>query len=380
MQELLGQLLNRAVDAMSSGAPAVPLLREFAALLQNEMPGCVVGINVLDKPGKTFRHAVFPSLPKEFASSLENNIITGNRGSCGLGVLTGRSVIVPDVANDERFSAEWKALFARHGLTSLISIPAQTSDGVVQGSLAIIHPAGSPLTDEQMIFAQQASALCAKVCAYSRTQETTQLLLGELEHRMRNLFSTMGGVASLTIKSYPNPSEFRQVFGERLVMMHRAHSLAFNASEISIKSLVEEMIAPYRKECDVVIGGPNIILTPEAASALALVLHELGTNASKYGSLSRSDGALSVKWLIVQADETGGHPRFELHWTESRGPEVQPPARKGYGSTMIIGNLRNALDGSALFFFDPLGFRCEIAAPFTRRLGVEVSPDAHTNT
>lgn len=375
MHQMLEHFLNRALDVMSSGSPPNPLLHEIACMLQAELPGCIVGINVLDKPGRTFRHSIFPSLPDEFARRLEGNVINGKRGSCGLGVLTGKVINVPDVANDERFSDEWKELFAQYELASLISIPALTSDGEAHGSVAVIHPKAAPLHLEQIEFLGSFAALCAKICAYSRTRETAQLLMGELEHRVRNLYLTVGGLANLTIKRYPNPSDFRRVFGERLTMMHRAHSLAFSGRAMGLSQLMEEILAPYLKEHEISISGPEIILSPDSACALALAINELGTNASKYGSLSNDGGVLEIKWNILPRGELDAHSALSICWTESEGPTVQKPSRQGYGTLMIGGTLRNAFDGSAVFTFNPAGLICDISAPFTPKLGIEAFSD-----
>lgn len=371
MHQLLEHFLNRALDVMSSGSPPVPLLHELASELQAHLPGCIVGINVLDKPGRTFQHSIFPGLPDEFARRLEGNVIDGKRGSCGLGVLTGKVINVPDVANDERFSEEWKALFAQYQLASLVSVPAIASDGEAHGSIAVIHPKAIPLQSDQFVSLKAVAALCAKICAYSRTRETTQILLGELEHRIRNLYLTVGGLANLTIKSYPTPSEFRKVFSERLNMMYQAHSRAVDQNTVDLCHLMEEMLAPYSKDYEISISGPGITLAPEAARALSLAIHELVTNASKYGALSKAGGAVEVRWSILAPSESDPLPSFILKWEDRRGPSVQKPSRKGYGTLMIGGALRNAFDGAAAFFFEPSGFSCELSAPLSSKLGSE---------
>ncbi|KIQ06506.1 HWE histidine kinase domain-containing protein [Pseudomonas sp. MEJ086] len=368
MRTFLSRFSERALDVMSAGAPVEPLLREFAVSLQAELPGTVIGINVLDKPGNTFRLSVFPGLPLEFSNSLVNNRITGKRGSCGMAIMTGRIVEVPEVASDERFSAEWKELFRQHGLEAMLSIPAMSIEGLVQGSLAVIHPLGSPPNPDQRAFLQLASALCAKICIYSRTQESTQILIGEMDHRMRNLFATIGGVAIMTMRGHPEPRQFRKVLDERLVMMQRAHSLAMDAQEVELSTLLRNVLSPYCADYDILFSGPPIVLAGEAASALALVIHELATNAAKYGALSQPGGVLHVRW----ATEHGmAGATFTLNWAESNGPAVKPPSRKGYGTTMITGSLRNAFDGAAELSYEASGFTCRITAPLTSRLGQE---------
>lgn len=369
MREFLEGFRDRALDVMSSALPAESLLEDFAIALQARLPGVIVGINVLDKAGRTFRQSIFPNLPSGFSQALVGNIITGKHGSCGLGILTGKNIEVPDVATDPRFSQAWKALFAQHDLKAMISIPALSADKNAQGSIAIIHASGMSLTVEQRDFLQLASSLCARICAYSRSQESNTLMLGELEHRIRNLFLTIGGVASLTLKRYPEAKQFQAVFGERLVMMHRAHSLALSTCEIDMATLLQDMLAPYQKDCAIRFSGPDILLTQEAASALALVIHELGTNAAKYGSLSRDTGELNIQWWIVSQSIDDLDATFRLVWAENSGPCVEPPSRKGYGTAMIKGSLSNAFDGAVTFFYEPGGLKCEISAPFTRKLG-----------
>ncbi|AQL39122.1 hypothetical protein F2S74_12025 [Pseudomonas syringae pv. actinidiae] len=90
MREFLEVFRNRALDVMSSGLPAEALLEDFAIALQARLPGVIVGINVLDKAGRTFRQSIFPNLPSGFSQALVGNIITGKHGSCGLGILTGK--------------------------------------------------------------------------------------------------------------------------------------------------------------------------------------------------------------------------------------------------------------------------------------------------
>lgn len=372
MQSLLENFRDRALDVMSSGAPVEPWMSEFAVFLQSQLPGSVVGISVLDRPGRTFRHSIFPTLPRAFGLSLENNVIISNRGTCGRAILSGLPIEVPDIALEERFSPQWRALLIEHGLTSILSTPALGLDGTPQGCVAVLHPVATVLDADQRALIQRASVLCAKVCLYSRTRETHQLLIGELEHRMRNLFAVIGGVADLTLKNHPTPKLFREAFSKRLVMMQRAHSIATSTEETSLHALLQEVLAPYAKDSDVQYSGPALLLSPEAAAALALVTNELATNAAKYGALSVPGGAVSIDWSIDHKDDSTD-PYFSLTWIESNGPRVEQPGRKGYGTTMINGSLRNAFDGSATLIYDPQGFQCQVRAPFTGRLGKEVS-------
>lgn len=372
MQSLLENFRDRALDVMSSGAPVEPWLSEFAVFLQSQLPGSVVGISVLDRPGRTFRHSIFPTLPRAFGLCLENNVIVSNRGTCGRAILSGLPIEVPDIAVDERFSPPWRALLIEHGLTSILSTPALGLDGTPQGCVAVLHPVATVLDADQRALIQLASVLCAKVCLYSRTRETHQLLIGELEHRMRNIFAVIGGVADLTLKNHPTPKLFREAFSKRLVMMQRAHAIATSPDETGLNMLLQEVLAPYARDTDILFDGPPLLLAPEAASALALVTNELATNAAKYGALSVPGGTLKIDWSIDHEDDSPA-PSFSLSWVESNGPPIEQPQRKGYGTVMINGSLRNAFEGSATLIYDPQGFRCQVIAPFTHRLGKQPS-------
>ncbi|MFR0673064.1 HWE histidine kinase domain-containing protein [Enterobacterales bacterium AW_CKDN230030176-1A_HGKHYDSX7] len=372
MRTLLDRFRERALDTMSTGSPVEPVLSDLALALQAEIPGSLIGITVLDTPGRTFRLALFPTLPHAFGAALTGQVITGKRGACGLAVVTRQTLEVPDVALDERFSPAWRDLLYAHGLKALRSIPALTQDGQVQGTLAMSHPVGQPPTPQQRTLLDEASRLCATLCRYGRTLETRQLLIGELEHRMRNLFSTVGATAVLTHRRYPGIDAFRRVLEGRLQMMARAHDFAFHDREIELEPLLHELLAPYTDRARLSVSGPRLLLSAQAASAFALVGHELATNAVKYGALSVPTGRLHVTWTV---DETPQGAVFSLSWDERQGPLVVAPTRTGYGTRMINGTLRNAFEGGATFTYAPEGLRCCIEAPFSDRLAQSPSSD-----
>ncbi|WP_144964187.1 HWE histidine kinase domain-containing protein [Pseudomonas sp. DE0010] len=367
MTALVDSFRDEAIEIMANGESILPLLGAFVTALAGEMPGSHVGINILDNPGRTFRHSVFPSLPEAFSSKLTGNPISTNRGSCGLAIFSGKAIDVPDVASDHRFAAGWKSLFREYGLKALTSFPAPDKDGAVQGTIALIYDPQRPLTEAFRAHMPSALRLCAQLCAYSRTQEATEILVTELDHRMRNLFSTIGAVAVLTAKHHPEITEFRRVLQNRLVMMQKAHTLALAKAPTSLNTLVTETLAPYVTGTHDDKGGPHILLAPEAASALALVLHELATNAAKYGALSQCGGVVAFSWQIEE--QMDSPPHFTFNWHESGGPVVTPPFRRGYGTLMMQGSLRNAFNGKVTFNYEPAGFSCQISAPFTQKLG-----------
>ena len=376
MRPFLDSFRDHALDTMSAGLPAGPLIRHFLDELQASLPDVVIGLTILDAPGRTFRHALFPTLPDSFGKSLENTIITGKRGSCGMGIVTGKTVIVPNVATDSRFSQEWKDLFFKHGLEAVVSFPALGKDGTPQGSIAVIHRLDQTLNSSQMALVETASQMFSRLCAYCRTRESESVLFGEMEHRMNNLFTVVGGVAHLTMKNHPAPKAFREVFSNRLMVLHDAYSTTKGfAREIELALLFDEVLAPHRDSFSIKYEGARIVLSPNAASALALVIHELGINSVKYGALSQPGGALDIGWHVDPANDADADVQFRLTWRERNGPPVHPPTRKGYGTAMISTSLRNAFEGRSIVSYDASGLVCTIDAPFTDRLGRFDQPD-----
>jgi two-component sensor histidine kinase len=118
------------------------------------------------------------------------------------------------------------------------------------------------------------------------------------------------------------------------------------------------------------IGGPDIAVTPKLVVAMSIILHELSTNAAKYGALSVENGRVRVSWSIVD----GESPKVMLDWQESGGPLVAPPGRKGFGSRLIEGLLSGELGGSVRSDYDPLGLRCHIEASLDIDWATEPSP------
>ena len=196
-----------------------------------------------------------------------------------------------------------------------------------------------------------------------RAEERMSLLVAELSHRVKNTLATVAAIARLTLRQSPDLKSFDVAFSGRLEAMSRAHSLIFEANwgETELRTVVEQALNPFRRtgEPGIRIQGEDLKLSPKAALALTLMLHELATNAAKYGALSDAGGRVDVHWWL-QASE---HPAIQLHWSEHGGPIVAPPSRKGFGHTLIERSIRYELDGSARLSFPPEGMQAEISFP-----------------
>lgn len=190
-----------------------------------------------------------------------------------------------------------------------------------------------------------------------RFERHQQLLLGELNHRVKN---TLAIVQSLTHQSFhaavPAPDAIRRFEG-RLEALAEAHNLLTrgNWESTSIEDVVVSALAPFCSEDRRAIDGPNVQIAPKTAVSLALALHELATNAAKYGALSNEKGRISVGWTVMGEE-------LQLTWQEAGGPPVVPPDRRGFGTRMIERTLAAEFGGRAELEFRPEGVRCTVTA------------------
>jgi len=167
--------------------------------------------------------------------------------------------------------------------------------------------------------------------ALRRAEETERLLIREIDHRAKNVLAVVQSLAHLT--PFENKKQYVTALSGRIGSLARSHSLLSSNrwSGARLDVLLQQELEPYGAENDsrLVIDGPPVLIQAEAAQSLGLVIHELATNASKYGALSISSGALEVDWRW----EPGR--RLVLTWRETGGPVVRPPRRQGFGAILI---------------------------------------------
>jgi light-regulated signal transduction histidine kinase (bacteriophytochrome) len=190
--------------------------------------------------------------------------------------------------------------------------------------------------------------------------ERDQLMMAELDHRVKNTLANIQALVLQTSLSADSLSVFVEGLAARIQSMARAHSLLSQTrwEGVSINSLLLEELEPYMRNGQVFeINGVDLVLTSKSALALSLAIHELATNAAKYGALSSAGGRVSIKWTRM---ETGG---LNLSWTERGGPPVNPPTRRGFGSTLIERALAMETDGQAILRYLPDGVVCDVSLP-----------------
>ena len=197
-----------------------------------------------------------------------------------------------------------------------------------------------------------------------RAESLRQLLLNELNHRVKNTLAVVQGLAAQSFKPGIDPDRARRAFEGRLRTLAAAHDLltAENWAGAGLRSVIVRAVHGAADASRLTIEGADLQLPPQTAVTLALAVHELATNAVKHGALGVPEGRVHVDWAITRpADD--GIPRLRLHWVESGGPPVVPPARRGFGSRMLEQGLAGEVGGTVRLDFAPDGLRCHIDAP-----------------
>jgi PAS domain S-box-containing protein len=232
------------------------------------------------------------------------------------------------------------------------------------GSYAYILDRGYVLRDDSGKAVRMIGAML-DISARKRAEEHQRLLTAELQHRVKNTLALVQAIANQSLRGATDLEEACEAFSARLISLGRAHDILTQASwsEAPISDVVEGALCAHRlaDASRIRIGGPNVLLGAKPALSLALALHELATNAAKYGALSNATGVVDLRWHV---ETEGGVPRFCLTWSERGGPSVLgPPVRRGFGSRLIERSFAAELGGEVKMTYAPAGLICLMKAP-----------------
>ncbi|MCB8822929.1 PAS domain-containing sensor histidine kinase [Microvirga rosea] len=194
-----------------------------------------------------------------------------------------------------------------------------------------------------------------------QAEEHQRVLIDELNHRVKNTLATVQSIATQTIRTSPDIETFSENFEPRLLSLSKAHELLTRRAwtGVNLRDIVCQELEPYDDGSNtrVRLDGPDLTLEPRVGLALSLVLHELTTNAAKYGALSTEQGLITVRWSTSEACSSDA---LRIDWIESGGPIVTPPTKRSFGTRLIERSVINDLQGRAQFDFDPTGLRCTL--------------------
>ena len=195
-----------------------------------------------------------------------------------------------------------------------------------------------------------------------RHEQHQQLLINELNHRVKNTLATVQSIARQTLRSATGAEDANAKIEERLVALATAHDILTreNWHSADIRDLAQSTVDAYGAADQFQLEGDGCRLDPRRALALAMALHELGTNATKYGALSSRAGRVHLHWSSIDVD---GDPRIEVVWQEHGGPAVHEPVQRGFGSRLLERGLKHDLGGGVELAFAPEGVRCHLWMP-----------------
>ena len=273
--------------------------------------------------GKTVARAL-PELAGQGFSALLDTVFSTGEPYVGLSAPV-TLIQTPGGAPQERF-------------LDFIYQPIRNSDGAVVG----IFVEGSDVTERV------------------RAEEHRKLLLDELNHRVKNTLATVQSIAAQTVRATPDPVAFRTAFEARLMALSGVHNVLTSANweGARLEELLRLELGPYGAARSS-LEGPAVRLSAQEALTLALVTHELATNAARYGALSVPEGRVAVAWSQTRDDV--GARRLTLDWRETGGPTVVAPTRQGFGSRLIQRSIQVDMKGETTMAFEPDGLRCRIA-------------------
>jgi two-component system, chemotaxis family, CheB/CheR fusion protein len=195
-----------------------------------------------------------------------------------------------------------------------------------------------------------------------RAGERERILIAELRHRVKNMLTIVQSLFVQTALYSPSVERLRDTFLGRLHALARTHDHLMRREwrGMDLRELVEHELAPYRRAPLLDLNGPRVRLGERESTALTMTLHELATNAAKYGALSVPEGRVSVRWEMT--DGEGGRG-VHLRWRERDGPPVRAPSGGGFGTSLIERSITYELGGKASLNFATAGLECDIRFP-----------------
>lgn len=273
---------------------------------------------------------------------------------------TGEPQWVADTATDSNFPRKNK------GFRGAFGFPLKR-DGRVIAILEFFSRSPEPPEPALMLTVRALGEQVGRVFERKQTQDHQSLLLHELNHRVKNILSVVQAIAQQTFRRADNIEDAYEVFRGRLMAVAQAQDVLVSQNvagatlgEIIQGALLGSGVSPDRVTTD----GPQIKVSPRNAVMISLAIHELCTNAFKYGALSSDGGLVAISWGSDATDT-----RFLFEWREVGGPPVTPPQRKGFGSSLLERGLAGELGGQIILEYDPAGVICRFTGPLPETRG-----------
>jgi PAS domain S-box-containing protein len=287
-----------------------------------------------------------------------------NYGSFVDDLKRGTVVIIPDVTTDPRTRDRIAAL-SRIGVRALINVPI-----LERGQLAFVAFAhdgtAHAWSPEEQTFVRAVADRVQAAIGQVRAEQQQRVLNHELSHRMKNMLAMVQAIATQTMRTATDLEVARDTLAARLIALGKAHDILLTGETHSapLETVIRNALKLHddRRPGRFEIVGPAVRVGSKAALSLALLLHELATNAAKYGALSVPDGGVELCWTV---EGPIGVETVCLFWREHGGPPVRPPAHTGFGTRLITRGLAGSFDGTVDLSYPPEGVCCTIKTTLT---------------
>jgi two-component sensor histidine kinase/integral membrane sensor domain MASE1 len=268
------------------------------------------------------------------------------------GVAATHRMIIEDLRTDEKLSAQLSRGLVDAGVRAVTATPLLSSTGNVLGIVSTLFNTPHHPSERELRFMDLLARQTADYLERNHAEKIQKTLIGEIQHRSNNLLSIIQAIAHRTFSSERSSIEAGKAFEARLQALARANQelIKSNWAGVNLKEIVRQELEPFAERT--LVEGTDIKVGPQLAQNFSLALHELATNAAKYGALSDRNGKVGIYWTIVREGENS---RLKLKWEERGGPQVSQPTRQGFGTTLL-----RAVFPDARFDYAIDGLNCEI--------------------
>jgi len=357
------------------GGPLQDVLRDIILTVEKPTNGeMLASVLLVSDDGLTLIEGAAPSLPSSYNAAVNGIPVAVGVGSCGTAAAKAQPVIVTDIETDPLW-ADYRDLAIGHGLRACWSMPILASDGKVLGTFANYYreakqPSARDLEIISMVTRSTAIAIerHRNEQAKAKAEEVRLLLLRELNHRVKNIFALMDSLLYMSAKQATDVDDYARAVRGRLSALGRAHELVqpgllenpetAESVDVPLSQVIDTILSPYTRDASATIrvtGPADTKISARSITSMALILHELATNAAKYGALASAEGVLTVEWT----EDTTLH----LVWSERGSTIIPAPKRSGFGSRLISTSIKGHFGGSIDFDWKQNGVDVRLSIP-----------------
>lgn len=344
-------------DALRDCHDVADVARAASALAGRTLDVACAGFGRIDAGVSQIE--IGPDWTVEGGTSLAGRQAVDDFGDLADALAKGDAIAVDDVRGDRRTAAQSDALAAR-GIGAFVIVPVRRDGRIV--SAFLVHTTGPRRwNSEEVVFLRKVADRVEVGMAQVESEARQSLLIQELAHRLKNTLSMVQAIASQTLRGSVDRAPL-DAFERRLQALGVAHDVLVERNWVGadMRTTIGQVMGVFGCNDRIALAGPDVALGARAALALALILHELGTNAVKYGALSTADGTVALDWFVAEG-------QLSLTWQERGGPMVRQPARRGFGSKLL--RLGLAGTGDSVICYDPAGVQVSMRAALSDLTG-----------